>query len=218
MWRGVVERGPLAVPSRMLKLQFIPSTLELGLKENREIKEVLSFPFQLHRFTRDHHIWRRAQEHYEFCFLLTRSTRSPSWFIYTHTMLEWMWNYHVQMHIQLHAILPFNACMWVCICKCVCTYVCVCVLRSVPLFYASVQKGLVPTTWCRAASAPPIPAWIATLAANQKLPAAFAVCPLSIFSNTSLNLLASLGCCIKTPHSTRSQIISFPVCIRATPQ
>lgn len=107
----------------------------------------------------------------------------------------------------------FNACVWVCICKCVCTFVCVCVLRSVPLCFASVQKGLVPTTWCRAASAPPIPAWIATLAANQKLPAAFAVCPLSIFSNTSLNLLASLGCCIKTPHSTRSQIISF-LCLR----
>lgn len=107
------------------------------------------------------------------------------------------------MHTRVHAILPFNACMWVCIC------VCVCVLRSVPLCFASVQKGLVPTTWCRAASAPPILAWIATLAANQKLPAAFAVCPLSIFSNTSLNLLASLGCCIKTPHSTCSHIISF---------
>lgn len=131
--------------------------------------------------------------------------------LYIHTTVECMWNYHVQMHIHLHAILPFNVCMWVCICKCVCTYVCmwVCVLRSVPLCFASVQKGLVPTTWCRAASAPPIPAWIATLAANQKLPAAFAVCPLSIFSNTSLNLLASLGCCIKTPHSTHSQITSF---------
>lgn len=45
MWRGVVERGPLAVPSRMLKLQFILSTLELGLKENGEIKEVRSSPF-----------------------------------------------------------------------------------------------------------------------------------------------------------------------------
>lgn len=90
-----------------------------------------------------------------------------------------------------------------------CMHMCVCVSRSVPLCVASVQKGLVPTTWCRAASAPPILAWIATLAANQKLPAAFAVCPLSIFSNTSLNLLASLGCCIKTPHSTRSHIISF---------
>lgn len=83
MWRGVVERGPLAVPSRMLKLQFILSTLELSLKENGEIKEVRSFPFQLQRFTRDHHIWRRAQEHYEFRFLLTRSTQSGCWFIYT---------------------------------------------------------------------------------------------------------------------------------------
>lgn len=45
MCRGVVERGPLAVPSRMLKLQFIPSTLELGLKETGEIKEVCSFFF-----------------------------------------------------------------------------------------------------------------------------------------------------------------------------
>lgn len=94
---------------------------------------------------------------------------------------------------------------------CMRVYVCVCVrvLRSVPLCFASVQKGLVPTTWCRAASAPPIPAWIATLAANQKLPAAFAVCPLSIFSNTSLNLLASLGCCIKTPPS-HPQSITLP--------
>lgn len=40
-----MEKGPLAVPSRMLKLQFILSTLELGLKENGEIKEVHSFPF-----------------------------------------------------------------------------------------------------------------------------------------------------------------------------
>lgn len=89
------------------------------------------------------------------------------------------------------------------------THARVCVLRSVPPCFSSVQKGLVPTTWCRAASAPPIPAWIATLGANQKLPAAFAVCPLSIFSNAGLNLLASLGCCIKTPDSTRSHIISF---------
>lgn len=85
-------------------------------------------------------------------------------------------------------------------------YVCVfwdLCLSALPQFcFASVQKGLVPTTWCRAASAPPIPAWIATLAANQKLPAAFAVCPLSIFSNTSLNLLASLGCCVKNPPPT----------------
>lgn len=45
MCRGVVERGPLAVPSRMLKLQFILSTLELGLKETGEIKEVFFPPF-----------------------------------------------------------------------------------------------------------------------------------------------------------------------------
>lgn len=103
-----------------------------------------------------------------------------------------------------------------CIHICVCARVCV--LMSVPLCFASVQKGLVPTTWCRAASAPPIPAWIATLAANQKLPAAFAVCPLSIFSNTSLNLLASLGCCIKPPPHppipTCFYIISFS-CLRS---
>lgn len=91
-------------------------------------------------------------------------------------------------------------------CACMCTwanvfwYLCLCC-------FALVQKGLVPTTWCRAASAPPIPAWIATLAANQKLPAAFAVCPLSIFSNASLNPLVSLGCCInptppRHPHPT----------------
>lgn len=103
--------------------------------------------------------------------------------------------------------------MSVCICMCVHEHMCarvrVCVLISVPLCFASVQKGLVPTTWCRAASAPPIPAWIATLAANQKLPAAFAVCPFSIFSNTSLNLLASLGCCINPPHSIRSPYSKF---------
>lgn len=89
---------------------------------------------------------------------------------------------------------------------CVCMYTCVhayihvgvrvCILISLPPCFALVQKGLVPTTWCRAASAQPIPAWIATLGANQKLPAAFAVCPLSIFSNASLNPLVSLGCCI----------------------
>lgn len=44
MCRGVVERGPLAVPSRMLKLQFILSTLEPGLKETGEIKEVRFAP------------------------------------------------------------------------------------------------------------------------------------------------------------------------------
>lgn len=85
------------------------------------------------------------------------------------------------------------------VCLHVCVSVCVYVLISVPPCFASVQKGLVPTTWCRAASAQPIPAWIATLRANQKLPAAFAVCPLSIFSHSSLNLLASLGCCINPP-------------------
>lgn len=99
--------------------------------------------------------------------------------------------------------------------------VCVCVLRSVPLCFASVQKGLVPTTWCRAASVQPIPAWIATLAANQKLPAAFAVCPLSIFSNTSLNLPASLGCCIKThppPIQHAPKLKVSYVCIKETIQ
>lgn len=92
-----------------------------------------------------------------------------------------------------------------------CGSVRVCVLISVPPCFASVQKGLVPTTWCRTASSQPIPAWIATLAANQKLPAAFAVCPLSIFSNTSLSLLASLGCCINPPPplSARVHIITF---------
>lgn len=80
------------MPSRMLRLQFILSTLELGLKENGEIKEVRSSPFQLCRFTGDHHVWRRAQEHYEFRFLLTRSTRSPSWFIYTR---------YVEVHVEL---------------------------------------------------------------------------------------------------------------------
>lgn len=88
----------------------------------------------------------------------------------------------------------------VCIYRCVHAYirvgVRVCILISLLHCFALVQKGLVPTTWCRAASAQPIPAWIATLRANQKLSAAFAVCPLSIFSNASLNPLASLGCCI----------------------
>lgn len=107
-----------------------------------------------------------------------------------------------------------NASLLMRLCGCVHAHMCararVCVLISVPLCFASVQKGLVPTTWCRAASAPPIPAWIATLAANQKLPAAFAVCPLSIFSNTSLNLLASLGCCIKPPpHPPHSNMLPY---------
>lgn len=49
---GVVERGPLAVPSRMLKLQFILSTLELGLKQNGKIMEVNFFPpFELCEIT-----------------------------------------------------------------------------------------------------------------------------------------------------------------------
>lgn len=117
-------------------------------------------------------------------------------------------SYYEQVHIQLHALLHVRGCVWADVHVHAHVYG---VLRSVPLCFASVQKGLVPTTWCRAASAPPIPAWIATLAANQKLPAAFAVCPLSIFSNTSLNLLPSLDCCIKTPppHSTHSRIVSF---------
>ena len=40
MCHGVVEMGPLAVPSRMRELQFPLSTLELGLKENSETKKV----------------------------------------------------------------------------------------------------------------------------------------------------------------------------------
>lgn len=79
MCRGVVERGPLAVPSRMLKLQFILSTLEPGLKETDEIKEVrfrlFFFPppplltAKKQKNARDHQIWRRGQRrHYEFCF------------------------------------------------------------------------------------------------------------------------------------------------------
>lgn len=199
MWHGAVERGPLAVPSRMLKLQFILSTLELGLKENGEIRGSLLFSLS------------SSPSHQRSSFMKTSPGALGILFspdaintlhillcVYMHALCtECMWSYHVQMHMQFHAMPPFN--MSVYVCRRVCAYVCVCVLRSVPLCFASVQKGLVPTTWCRAASAQPIPAWIATLAANQKLPAAFAVCPLSIFSNASLNLLASLGCCIKTP-------------------
>lgn len=33
-----------------------------------------------------------------------------------------------------------------CVCVGVCVHMCVCVVRSVPLCFASVQKGLVPTT------------------------------------------------------------------------